>query len=205
MKKKLVVGLTGNIASGKSSVGKIFTENGFSVIEADSIGWELLEQEDIKKAIIKTFGNVIINKKVDRKKLGNIVFANKNNLKKFNQIIHPPLLKILKTQIERNKENIIVVNAALIFEWGIENWFDIIILVISDRKNRMDRLIKAGLTKEEALKRIKSQMDDKKKIEKSHFVIENNESQKELKAKTFAVIKKIRQQPPHQSKSKQNS
>lgn len=188
MKSKILIGLTGNIASGKSSVGKLLKENGLPVIEADRIGWEILERKEIIQEILDVFGNILKDGKVDRKKLGNIVFSNKRKLKIFNALVHPPLLQKLKREIDKRSGKVIVVNAALIFEWEIEHWFDKIILVTAEKKKRIDRLLKNNLTRKEAIQRINSQMDEKEKIKKSDFIIENNGTFEELKKKTLDII-----------------
>ena len=186
--RKFLIGLTGNIASGKSSVGKLLKENGLPVIEADRIGWEILERKEIIQEILDVFGNILKDGKVDRKKLGNIVFSNKRKLKIFNAIVQSPLLQKLKREIDKRSGKIIVVNAALIFEWEIEHWFDKIILVTAEKKKRIDRLLKNNLTRKEAIQRINSQMDEKEKIKKSDFIIENNGTFEELKKKTLDII-----------------
>ena len=186
--RKFLIGLTGNIASGKSSVGKLLKENGLPVIEADRIGWEILERKEIIQEILDVFGNILKDGKIDRKKLGNIVFSNKRKLKIFNALVHPPLLQKLKREIEKRNGKIIVVNAALIFEWEIEHWFDKIILVTSEKKKRIDRLLKNNLTRKEAIQRINSQMDEKEKIKKSDFIIENNGTKTQLKEKILSIL-----------------
>jgi dephospho-CoA kinase len=191
-KKKLVVGLTGNIASGKSSVGSVLSAHGFHVIEADRIGWELLANPDVKKRIVSSFKNVQTDEEIDRKKLGDIVFSNGANLKILNGIIHLPLLKELKHRIRKSDEAITIVNAALIFEWRIEDWFDRIILVICDEEKKIERLEKKGLTQEQALHRINSQIPESEKVQKSDFVIENNGTLQELRAKTHEIIDQIK-------------
>jgi dephospho-CoA kinase len=191
-RKKIVVGLTGNIASGKSSVGTILAEHGFSVIEADRIGWKLLNDPDVAEEILLAFGNVRKNGGIDRKKLGDIVFANSKNLKTLNSIMHPPLLKELKNQIEKSQADITVVNAALIFEWGIEQWFDTIVLVTCSRDKKLERLAAKGLTREQALQRLRSQIPEAKKAPRSDFTIENNGTLEELREKTLEVIVQIK-------------
>jgi len=188
MKSKILIGLTGNIASGKSSVGKLLKENGLPVIEADRIGWEILERKEIMQEILDVFGDIVKDGKIDRKKLGNIVFSNKRKLKIFNALVHPPLLQKLKREIDKRSGKIIVVTAALIFEWEIEHWFDKIILVTSEKKKRIDRLLKNNLTRKEVIQRINSQMDEKEKIKKSDFIIENNGTKTQLKEKILSIL-----------------
>ncbi len=200
--RKFLIGLTGNIASGKSSVGKLLKENGLPVIEADRIGWEILERKEIIQEILDVFGNILKDGKVDRKKLGNIVFSNKRKLRIFNAIVQSPLLQKLKREIEKRNGTIIVVNAALIFEWEIEHWFDKIILVTSEKKKRIDRLLKNNLTRKEAIQRINSQIDEKEKIKKSDFIIENNGTKTQLKEKILSILPLLSPNLPSRKKLK---
>jgi dephospho-CoA kinase len=193
-KKKFLIGLTGNIASGKSTVAKILNDNGLPIIEADRIGWEILERKEIKGEIIRNVENVLKNGKIDRKKLGKIVFSDRTKLKAFNAIIHPPLIQKLKWEIENTANNTVVVNAALIFEWGIEHWFSKIILVTSYKKHKVARLRKNGFSRKEARDRIESQMPDREIIEKCDFVIKNNGTLEELKNQTLSILKLLQ---PH--------
>ena len=190
-KRKFVIGLTGNIGAGKSTVGEILKKNGFTVIDADRIGWQILERLEIKKEMLNEFGDVLKNGTIDRKKLGQIVFSDKRKLKLLNALIHPLLLQKLKREIQKNNKEIIVVNAALIFEWEIENWFDKIVLVTASKEKRLQRLLKKNYSKEDAIQRINAQMNDKKMIKKSDFVIINNGTKKKLKSQTLALVTKL--------------
>lgn len=190
-KRKFVIGLTGNIGAGKSTVGEILKKNGFTVIDADRIGWQILERLEIKKEMLNEFGDVLKNGTIDRKKLGQIVFSDKRKLKLLNALIHPLLLQKLKREIQKNNKEIIVVNAALIFEWEIENWFDKIVLVTASKGKRLQRLLKKNYSKEDAIQRINAQMNDKKMIKKSDFVIINNGTKKKLKSQTLALVTKL--------------
>ncbi|TET19224.1 MAG: dephospho-CoA kinase [Candidatus Cloacimonadota bacterium] len=193
-KEQLLIGLTGNIATGKSTIANIFKEHGIPVIEADQIGWKLLDRKDIKEHIETICGDILKKGRIDRKKLGKVVFSNKEKLHLLNAIIHPPLLKELKLTMANSKERFLVVNAALIFEWGIEGWFDKILLVTSPDEQQIMRLTSKQLTRKQAIQRMQAQMPDKDKIERCDFIIENNGSLEELMQKTNKVIVSIKKQ-----------
>ena len=190
----MIIGITGGIGSGKSTVVSFFKKWGAQVINVDKLGWSVLEekQQEIKKA----FGRQIFNGvKVNRRELGRIVFADPTKKRMLDSIIHPSLIKELKKQVASYKllkpgrcddviastlsqlrgeslSTLVVVDCALIYEWRIESWFDKIILVTSDYKNKLQRLISSGYTQKEAKDRIQVQLPDWEKT--ADWIIENN-------------------------------
>src|SRR3990172_649293 len=106
----MVVGITGGIACGKSRVGKVFERMGAKIIEADEIGWVILEEREIKERISEVFGESFLNTdgKIDRKRLGDFLFDQRERLEKFNAIVRPLLLNKLKKRIEESKDAKIV-------------------------------------------------------------------------------------------------
>ena len=175
------VGLTGNIASGKSTVEKIFREKwNIKVLDVDKIGHNLLEND--KESILKIkelFSNADIednNGKLSRDKIARIVFKDIEFKKKLESILHPKIKKILEKFFEvHKKDEILIGSVPLLFEANMEDLFDKIILIISDddiRKNRL--MLRNGYTEEEAKLRIKAQMDQNLKIAKSDYIIVNN-------------------------------
>jgi dephospho-CoA kinase len=116
---KLVIGLTGLYCSGKSTVEKILKNDfGFFIIDVDKIGHWALEEK--KNNLINIFGNnILTDNKIDRKKLGQIVFNNKKDLQQLNSIVHPAMVKKIEEIIKETKEARICINAALLFEMGL--------------------------------------------------------------------------------------
>ena len=123
------IAVTGNIASGKSTVSGILEELGYFKIDADKEAHLLYEEDpELLKELQQAFGDDVIRDGVlDRKKLGGIVFSDPNELDKLNSIVHPRLHIRIKGLLQKDKD--VVLDAALIFEWGIQNWFDKVILV----------------------------------------------------------------------------
>jgi len=188
--KKLVIGITGRAGSGKTQFCSFLKEKGWKIIEADRIGWELLKRDEIKTEILKAFGNSVFeNNEVSRSELSSLVFTSVDKLKTLNRIVHPVLLEELKKQIEQIHEGIVVVDAALIPEWGIGDWFYRVVLLKSNRWK--ENLRKRGIPDEiiNGLEKIQKDIDNYNG--ENVIVIENNGSIEELKKKAEEFIKGI--------------
>ena len=188
--KKLVIGITGRAGSGKTQFCSFLKEKGWKIIEADRIGWELLKRDEIKTGILKAFGKrVFENNEVSRPELGNLVFTSIDKLKTLNRIVHPTLLKELKKRIEQVQDRPIAVDAALIPEWGIGDWFFRVVLLRSNRWR--ENLRKRGIPDEiiNGLEKIQKDIDNYNG--ENVIVIENNGSIEELKKKAEEFIKGI--------------
>jgi len=183
--KALIIGLTGGIVSGKTTVADMFRELGADIIDADIIAREVVRPK--KKAwekIVKHFGVGILreNQEINRKKLGNIVFSDKNKLKLLNQITHPEITELIKKKLENiinnnNRNNVCIVDVPLLFETGFENMMNKIIVVYLDPKKQINRLMKRNnLTREDALKRIKTQIPIEEKVKMADYIIDNSNS-----------------------------
>ena len=172
------IAITGNIASGKSTVERIFEELGFDVYDTDKIAHKILENsEEVKGA----FGTV------DRKEIAKIVFSNPEKLKLLESIIHPKVKEEL-LKIFNHNEKVVFISVPQLFESGFDILFDKIIFVTADENLRKERLIKRNsLTPEEAQKRIDAQKEDGK-IAKSDFVIENNLDLEKLKSQVEDIL-----------------
>ena len=205
----MVVGITGGIACGKSKVGKVFERMGARIIEADALGWEVLEQEEIKEEVVEAFGREFLgpDEKIDRKRLGNSLFGHRERLARFNAIVHPPLLTTLRDRIEEAKGSrvstgkmpgLLAVIATLIVEWKIEDWFDSIISVTSPTEMQIKRLIEKGLTREEANDRIEAQLPQSIRVKSAEFILRNDGSLRDLDVKARAIYEILRKRTLHQ-------
>ena len=169
----LKIAITGNIASGKSSVENVLKEKGYKVFDTDKIAHNILDSSEEVRALFKGF-DVLTYNKIDRKKLSKIVFSDKKLLKQLENIVHPlvkeEILKIFKQDYE-----IVFISVPQLFEAGFDDMFDKIIFVTADENIRLQRLMKRNnLTKEEALQRINAQMPEADKINKCTYVLKNN-------------------------------
>jgi dephospho-CoA kinase len=197
MNKKLRIGITGGIASGKSLVCDFIENEGFIVLRADSIAKDLMaSDEKIKKKLTKTFGDdSYINGKPNTKFLAEEVFTSQENVDKVNSIIHPPVLEIIETNTNEILKNnsIVFVESALIYEAKFQKMFDHVILICADENKRIERSIGTkGSNAEEIKRRMAFQLKDEIKKEKASFVIENNSSVEELKVRVSFVLNLLR-------------
>lgn len=195
MKSNIIIGLTGGIASGKTTVSEFIKSKGIVIVDADKIAKDIIYIPEVKEKLCKEFGNdIYIRGELDRKKLAEIVFSNKSNLEKLNQITHPIILEKIKYEFFKlNKKDIIVADIPLLFETKFDLNVDKTLTIITKESIQLERLMKRNnLTKEEALKRINSQMSIKEKIKRSDYVIENNGSIEELKNKIEDFLKSIK-------------
>jgi dephospho-CoA kinase len=197
----LIIGLTGGIVSGKSTVARMFKDLGAKIVDADKLGHKvILPQETAWKRIIKIFGKDILQKDqtINREKLGKIVFANQNLLKKLNKITHPEIIKLIKKEISlakndsKEEKKILIIDAALIYETKIDRLMDKIIVVYLDEEEQLKRLIKRNnLSEKEALQKIKSQIPLKEKIEIADYVIDNSNSLDKTKEQVETIWQEI--------------
>lgn len=177
--RNTLIGITGGIGTGKSTVCKYIKEKGYKVFDCDKISHDLLEyDENIKNKIIKEFGTDIVYEenntiKINRKILGKIVFNDPLKKQKLEDIIHPEVIKEIKRL--RKENNICFIEVPLLYEAKLERLFDNIIVVYSPLEVQKERIIKRNnYTEEEALSRINAQMSIEEKKNKAEYVINTN-------------------------------
>ncbi len=187
-KKSLVIGVTGGIGSGKSTVSSFLEKLGVPVIDADDISRNLLKPGGKALAeVVAAFGSELIdsNGQLDRKALGEIVFSDSNKLKVLNAIVHKYVAEEIDNRIKCYKTegfSRIVVDAPLPIEHGFLDLCDIVWTVHADEEIRIKRIMKrSGMTREEAIARINSQITERQYIEIATTVIYNNETEEHLK------------------------
>ena len=171
-----IVGLTGGIGSGKSTVLNLFKGCGVKTFSADLSAKKLVNSDIILINLIKdSFGNDIYkNNILDSKKLSSIVFNNPNKLKTLNSIIHPAVASDFKDFLDMNKDHYIIKEAAIIFETKSENNYDKIILVRAPLETRIERVMNRDkVSKKEVMKRIDNQLDELSIIDKCDYIIDN--------------------------------
>lgn len=173
----MIIGITGSIACGKSTVSGYLKSKGYVVIDADKIGHEALDSDYVKEKLILTFGNDILeNNKINRRKLGELVFGNSNNLNILNSIIHPEIRRRILEEIDKNNDQeFIFIDVALLFEAKFDDLVDKIIVVYVDKNTQLTRLMKRNsISEKEALSRIVSQMSPIEKAKLGDYTVNNN-------------------------------
>ena len=171
-----IIGLTGGIGSGKTTVANYFKSCGIPIYIADDEAKKIMQSVDILKAIKDSFGTAIFeNEILNREKLAKIVFNNPERLEKLNSIVHPAVKKHFEQWLLQNQAApYVIYEAAILFESGRYKDCDIIITVTAPIESRIERVIKRDkTTRELVLKRINAQWTDEKRISKSDFIIEN--------------------------------
>ena len=172
-----IIGLTGGIGSGKTTIANYFMAVGIPVYIADDEARKIMQSEEIIEEIKKTFGSEIFeNDILNREKLAQIVFGDAEKLKLLNAIIHPAVKKHFENWISNhNQSPFIIYEAAILFESGSYKECDIIITVTAPLESRIQRVIQRDkTTRENVSRRINMQWNDDQRIEKSDFVIEND-------------------------------
>ncbi|WP_315499115.1 dephospho-CoA kinase [Gemella sanguinis] len=173
----MIIGITGSIACGKSTVSNYLKSKGYIVIDADKIGHEALDDDYVKEKLILAFGNEILeDNKINRQKLGELVFGSSSNLNVLNSIVHPEIRKKILEKIDKNNDKeLIFIDVALLFEAKFDDLVDKIIVVYVDENTQLTRLMKRNsISKKEALSRIVSQMSPIEKAKLGDYMVNNN-------------------------------
>src|SRR6185436_8901630 len=190
----LFIGLTGNIASGKSEVARMLSERGATIIDADELAREAVRPEtQALRDIVKRWGKDVLNTdgSLDRAALRQIVFADQNELDALNRIVHPGVTRLRDREIALAKERgdqIVVCVIPLLFERNLVEEFDAIVLVDAPRPLRLERLVSTrGLEETDAMNMIASQMPAELKRARADYVIENTGSLDDLERDVDAL------------------
>lgn len=191
----MILGLTGGIACGKTTISNMFKKIGIEVVDADVVAREVLELPEVLKEIRETYGNIIFeNDKLDRKKMRDIIFNNKDNIKKLNSIVHPKVIKVFQDEYNKKKlkEDVIVFDIPLLFEVGLEKFCDKILVVYVKEEVQIERIMRRdGSSRELAKKIIDAQMNLGEKIKLADYIIENSGTIDELEKKIKLILSKI--------------
>lgn len=194
-----VIGLTGNIASGKSVVSYFLKQLGAKVIDMDKIGKHIQEcnYKGIVEKVRKEFGDSYIeNGKINRKKLGDAVFSNREQLKRLNELMVPLMTEKLVEILDQYREmdvDVVVIDAAILFEAEWDRFTDEVWVVKVPEDIQLKRLKeRENITTEEALMRIDAQMDIAEKIKRANVVIDNSKNLESVRLKVVELWEKLK-------------
>ena len=196
----LNIGITGSIACGKSTVSDYLIAKGYTIIDADKLGHVALTSDDVKRKLAEKFGDDILeNNEISREKLGRLVFGNDDNLKILNSIIHPKIKElILKLQEEHKDEELVFLDIALLYEANFVDLVEKVAVVYVDKDVQLERLMtRNSFSKEEALKRIESQMSSQKKASLGDFVINNSYGKEDTFQQIEEILVKLKRGDKH--------
>ena len=194
-KPSFLIGLTGSLGCGKSTVAAMFAKRGVKVIDADAITRELLApgKKSVKK-VAKVFPCAILNAStINRSELAKIVFNNPRELQKLTDILYPEALKVVKSQISQYKnEPFIVLDVPLLFESGWDKFTDTSIVVKAKRSQQIERAQKRlGITRSEIMRRLKNQMPLQEKCDRADIIIDNSRDLKQTRVQVDAIIHRL--------------
>ncbi len=189
----MVVGLTGGIGSGKSTVAKLFELVGCAVFYSDDVAKEIYFNADIKKEVKALLGSqaYLSETTIDKKYISSKIFSDTILLHKLNAIIHPAVIKEFESFKKLHKDKPVIKETALLFEAKLEAQVEKIILVTAKDELRINRVMERdGLSKDEVISKMKAQMPQEEKVLRSDFIIYNNEEEF-LITQVLSIYKKI--------------
>ncbi len=175
--KPIIIGLTGGIGSGKTTIAEIFYTLKIPVFNSDQEAKKLYSLPEVKQQIIKHFGNVYTEQnQLDKKALGSIVFNNDEKLQLLNSIIHPAVKTLFENWVTKNNQaSILIKEAAILIESGAANQVDKVIVVTAPKKERVKRVMQRdNVSEKEVIARMNKQLPEEKLIAQADFIIKND-------------------------------
>ncbi len=193
-----VIGLTGGIGSGKSTVSQYLQELGAVILDADKVGHEAYRPNtETWQELVAAFGRQILtpDDEIDRKKLGEIVFSDPESLARLNQIVHPRMYQMMETRIEECRQQgvaVVVLEAAILLEAGWTPLVDEVWVTVASESTVVGRVKeRTGLPEEQILARIRSQLSSEERAKQANVVINNDGNLDELKTKVQELWQKL--------------
>lgn len=201
MSEPLIIGLTGPTGSGKSTVAQSLEEAGCAIIDADQMAREVVAPgAPALKELQKEFGDEILDDygNLRRHTLANLAFSSPERTKRLNDITHPYILQLMNQRIDNCRQThkkVVVLDAPLLFEAGLEKICSVTLAVIAPREQRLRRVMaRDSITREEAEKRMSAQQDDQYYINRSDYVLVNQETSDALYYQTRRLLQRLREE-----------
>ncbi len=198
----MIIGLTGSMAAGKSTVSAMLKELGFYIIDADKTAHAAIETPEVRQRIIEVFGDDILSPdgRIDRRLLAEKAFASAEKTAELNAIIHPAVIETMLEDADwfslEYPEIPVVFDVPLLFESGMDKFCDRILTVAADDEIRYLRImLRDGLTREAAARRVEKQMPQEEKIARSDAAVWNNKGLAELRANLLSALAAIGCEP----------
>ena len=196
----ILIGLTGGVATGKSTVAAMFKQCGAVVIDADALAHDVVQPgKPAWRAIVRHFGRSIVqpDQTLNRQALGQIVFGNRAKLRQLERMIHPRVareqMRLTREAKRQDPHAVVVYDVPLLFEVGINTRVDTIIVVTADQQTQLARLKKRnGLSRAQALRRIRSQMPLAKKVRMADYVIDGTKDRRSLTRDVRRLFESLR-------------
>lgn len=195
----MILGLTGGIATGKSTVSAMLRERGIPVIDADQIAHEVVEPgKPAYEAIVHHFGSEILlpDGRINRKMLGEIVFSDESQRQKLNSIVHPEVRRVMREQAEEAEKagaQIVFMDIPLLFESKLQHMVDKVVVVYAPADQQLARMLERDeLDEEQALKRLRAQLPIEQKKSGADFLIMNQGTREETEKQVEDLLATIR-------------
>ncbi|GLI56388.1 dephospho-CoA kinase [Propionigenium maris DSM 9537] len=196
----MILGLTGGIASGKSTVSEIFRKLGIEVVDADRIAREVSQKEEVVDKLVELFGSEILEegkegrKSLDRGKLREVVFRDRESVRSINEVIHPRVIEVFEEKRRANlPDEVIIFDIPLLFEAGLEYLCDRVVVVSVDRRTQVERIAaRDGSSRETAENIIDNQMSVEERERRANYIIRNQGSLEELEERVVEIYEEVR-------------
>ena len=196
----LIVGLTGGVASGKTTVSEVLREEGATLIDADQIARELVQpQTSAWQELVRVFGNEILDRdgSIDRQKLASLIFSNPRQRSRLNRILHPRIKEEIRRRLksirQKDPKAIVVIDVPLLIETGGHREMDKVIVVVCTETQQIERLRRRNqLSEEQARAMLSSQMSLEEKTTVADYVIGNEGSLEETRQKARNVYQELK-------------
>ena len=191
--KKIIIGVTGGLATGKTTVSDMISSKGALKIDADQIAHELLEEDNpIVERVIELFSEDILTEgRIDRRKLAEKVFSDRENLQKLSSVMHPGIIRRIKDKANDAQESVIVIDAPLLIEAKMHGYADIVVVVKCSDENQIKRAKGRGISREEVKDIIDKQMSLSKKEKFADYIIDNDGEIEKIKEGVEEIWKNV--------------